>query len=612
MALQTFPYEDLGGGRNGGAAASQIQQNEMAELKNWYPYATKLRRRGGIRQLTSPWGGTANSLFPLKTADGDWTMIVGGKEKFGKVDGLAIVDLSASYYTPPSLGGTHKPWAFFQYKDHVYALRADSGQLIRIDSSSYARAGISAPSTASVLAAGAAGALAAGDYRSVYTFYNRDTDYESNPSPVSNTLALGANLKIDHFGIGVSNNPFVNARRLYRTVVGQAGMYYFVAQINNNVDTTFIGDNVLPADLGRSVSFNNGLPPSGLELGVIFQERLFASDGTNLMYSEFLKPEMFGSNLLPIFPDDGHVISGLYALGDRLIIGKTNAIHYLVGTDPSNFAVHTLSDRYGVKSHFSMKSAESNLFFYGTGKAVYRSDGTYVKDISTPRVADILADVPDDREDTICGAVLADKNWYLLGVPQSDGKTIVLVYNYKYDSWTTFDADGSGPFFLADFHDENYTHQLYGLVYNWLSPGIFSLYDAVYRLFDETYNLDDIELGFDPTRPIKATFTTKADDFGYPGYRHFFDEVWLLIPQTTGAGLQIEALRDGIGTPDVNRTVSLNVGSPDGWKAFKVPTARTPGTKTQLRVTYLSPAAIDIEQIAFRAGLMGRQSMQAR
>jgi hypothetical protein len=129
-------------------------------------------------------------------------------------------------------------------------------------------------------------------------------------------------------------------------------------------------------------------------------------------------------------------------------------------------------------------------------------------------------------------------------------------------------------------------------------------------VFDETYNYDD---GFGLAPPtVQAELITKADDFGYPGYRHFFDEVWLLIPQTTGTGIQIQALRDGIATPDVDRTVSLNIGSPDGWKAFKVPTSRTPGTKTQLRLVYLGPAAIDLEEIAFRAGLLGRQSMQAR
>ena len=610
MPLQTVVYPDLGGGLNSGSSPEAIETKEMSHLVNWYPYSTFLRRRGGTRRLIStPWAsGDIISMFPLKKSDGVWTLLVGGATGFGRVDGSGIVDLSRSVSTPPSLGNSTKPWVMFQYKDYAYALRADSGQLLRLDTTSISRAGIGAPPTAPAIAAGAAGALGAGNYQTVYTFYNTQTALESNPSPASNLLALGGSLRIDHSQIAVSGNPIVNARRVYRTVVGQTGMYFFVFQINNNVDTVFTGEQVLPADMGRSVSFNNGLPPDGLELGVIWQERLFASDGTNLFFSQFLLPEMFGSDILPIFPDDGHVISGLHAFGDRLIVGKTNAVHYLVGTDPSNFGLHTLSDKHGIKSHHSIKSAESSLFFYGTGKAVFRSDGTYVKDISTPKVADILAQIPDVREHQVVGAVFPALNWYALSIPQGasqfnpDGdNSTTLIYNYKYDTWTTFENARQAPQFLVDFFDANYGQVLYSTHYDGM----------VYKYNDETYNYDDVEAGGSQSFSFPAVLDFKADDFGYPGYRHFLEETWLLMKQTSGT-LQVEVYGDGRVSPDLFRVIQLSsLGPLDGWLNFKTPTARTPSARTRMRLTYNGPL-IDLEQAAFRTSVMHRQSMQPR
>lgn len=602
MPVQPYDYLDLGGGLNQGAAPSAIDPREMQELQNWYPYASRLRRRGGVRRLTttSAWDTDITAMFPLKKSDGTWVLLVGGGAKFGKLDGTSVVDLPFG----GSLGApapSTAPWVFFQYKNHAYALRKGYGTLLRLSDDVVLEAGMAAPAAACTIAQGAAGDLSAADYRAVYTDYNTDTGMESNPSPVSNVLSLGASKKIDYTGIAISANPFTNARRVYRALPNQQNEYFFVFQISNNVDTTFTGENVKVVDLGRTVSFRNGVPPAGLDVATIWNERLFASDGTDLFFSELLLAEAFSDDFISIEPDDGHVIRGLLGHGDRLIIGKTNKMHFLVGTDRSSFSVHVLTEAHGCKSHHSLKGAEGLFFWFGTGKAVFRSDGTVVHDISTPKVKPILDAIPDAQEEQVVGAMFPALNWYVLAVPDvSAGNNMkVLVYNYKFGTWTVFTHPGGGnedsaPQFLGDFFDTNFGHILYATFYD----------GHIYHYNDPTY-------GSDWGTAIPAQFRIKKDNFGYPGYRKFFKEVWLLIPDVVGGQVQLEVFRDNMAAAVIDRTASLDFGE-SAWKAYKLQHATKPGSTLDMRVTYSGSQAIDIDQIHFAVGLLARRPMRAR
>ena len=590
--IQHYDYEDLGGGVNLGAAPAQIPSKQMAALENWYPYNTRLRRRGGVRRLTtgSAWSQNITGMFPLKLANGTWALLVGGPTAFGKYNEstLAVDDLTlgSGVVFPAST----LPWTFFQYKNYAYAMRRNAGTMIRLTETSANRGGITAPTAAATIAQGAAGALPSGDYRTVYTYFNRATELESNPSPVSNTLSLGASRQIDYTGITASSDPFVDARRIYRTLEDQVGVYFFVDQIDDNVVTTYTGDQVLVADLGRTVSFNNGLPPSQLELGSVWNERLFATDGVDLFFSELLLVECFGDeNVIPVFPDDGHRIRALHAFGDRLVIGKTNKVHYLVGTDASSFGIQTLSDKHGCMSHHSMHSAESVLFWYGSGKAVFRSDGTSVTEISNPQVKPLLEAIPDELEEYVVGGVFPSRNWYVLSIPQAAGanNSKVVVYNYKYNTWTVFTHPSDAPQFLQDFFTESYGHVLYSTFYD----------GHLYHYADDDYTSD---FGND----IVATLTTKADDFGHPSYPKYLTELRLLIPQVNGETILIEVL-GGSGSAISSRSGSLDITG-DDWKYYKLHTAGAPQSKLQTRLTYSGAPMIDLDQIHFVAGMVNR------
>ena len=596
MDLQGFDFLDLGGGINEGQPWASINQNEATVLRNFYPFGRKLVRRGGVRKLTTAgnWNENIFSMFPLKTSLGVWTLLVGGATKLGKLSGDSIADLGSSLTIP---SGTN-PWCWFQYKDYAYCMREGQANMLRVDASSWYTAGIAAPSVAPTIAQGAVGNLTAADYYAVYTFYNAATGIESDPSPASGKLTLAASKMIDWTGIQTSSNPFVTSRRLYRTLPGQVGEYFYVGEISDNSTTTYSNENVIIADMGRSVSFENGLPPTQLRVGTLWKERLFATDGTDLYYSEYSLPECFGDeSVLSIFPDDGHQIRGLCAYGDRLVIGKTNKVHYLVGADANSFNVLTLSDRHGVMSHFSMQSAEGLLFWYGTGNNFYRTDGNNVVEISTIKLRDTLDAIPDSMAHKVTAAIFPSLSWYVACVPQDESgyNSKVLVYNYKTDAWTIFDHTVNStyaPQFLSDMYDENLEQVLYATFYD----------GNVYQYADSTYNYDN-------GNAFTAEWVGRAEDYGKPGARKFFNEAWINVNQVSGGQITLESFNDEDTTATYSRVASLDVAD-SAWKTFKFPTNGAPGSQLRFGFYYDDPAPITVEGIHLKVGLLDRRPKQ--
>jgi hypothetical protein len=360
------------------------------------------------------------------------------------------------------------------------------------------------------------------------------------------------------------------------------------------VDATYNDDNVIIADMGRAVSFDNGVPPAGIDTGVIWRERLFITDGVDLYYSEYELPECFGAtSYLPVYPDDGHEIRAIHAFGDRLIIGKTNKIHYLVGADAQSFAVLTLSDKHGCLSHHSMQSAEGQLFWYGSGNNVYRSDGNNVEEVSTIKVRDTLDAIPDEDAEKVVGAVFPSLSWYVLSVPQTSGgnNSVVLVYNYKTDAWTTFTHPSDAPQFLADYFTDDLEHILYATFYD----------GNIYQ-----YNDDDYTTDFGTA--ISAELITRAEDFGFPGFRKYMKEAWLLIPRVSGGTVTLEIYNDEDTSASISRSPTIDIAN-SAWKAYRIPTG-TPGTQFRFGLKYAEQQQIDLEGLHFKVDVLRRRPKQ--
>jgi hypothetical protein len=572
-----FTFADLGGGLNQGQPPGSIKDNEFVRLRNFYPFSTKLRRRGGMRVLNSAaYAERITGIFPYRPSTAtSFTPVLGSLTTLAKLSGTSIVAIPA--LSGFAIGTSTRPWTMFQYKDVLYALRASANAIVRCDGTYYGPSGITAPASAPTIADGAAGAVPAADFYGVFTYYNPTTNVESDPSPASAKLTHTGSKKIDWSGVLTSSNAQVGARRLYRTLPNQTGEYYFVGQIDNNIDTTFTGDNVLVQDMGEAVSFQNGLPPDNVMYGAVWKERLFVTDEVDVFYSEQGRVECFNAadNYIPVFPDDGAVIRALCAYGDRLVIGKTNKIHYLVGSDPDNFALLTLSDRHGCVSHHSMQTAEGLLFWLGPDN-VYRSDGNAVTGIATVKLRTILDSASSSSLRDAVGLVFPELSWYVLVIPG----VAELVYNYKTDAWCEIPT-AAGMSVVGDYFDSSSVQQIYAS----------DTAGFLYRVQDPTYNYDDS--GTTLGGAITAVFETKPLDAQDPASRILISRLHLLAEQYAET-VTLEWIHEGTATK--TRVVSLDY--PERWKTYAFGTRQAPRPHIRLRLTYTGASAVEFEGFA--------------
>jgi hypothetical protein len=575
----------LGGGQVDGIPPEHIQDHECEMIENFIPIGTRLRARNGIygttRVTATPYGENVTSLFPFKLSTGMWLLLAGTVTGLAKLDGDALVALPVS--DGQVYASSASPWHFRQYKNEVLAVRRATGTMKRVTRDNVMDAGIPAPSVAPTIADGGPGNLDAGDFVPVFTFYVQATAAESNPSPAGATLTQGANRQLAWGNIGVSLNGQVDARRLYRTLPSQPGEYYFVAQINDNFTTTYT-DNVIVANQGRQVSFDNGLPPPGIDLLEIWRERAWVSDGTEVYYSNIhagiSNVQGFGEfNHFPVTPDDGHRIVVLHAHGAQLIIGKTNAVHYVIPAG-GGFSREVLSDKHGCIAPFSMKTAERLLFWY-SGDNVYRSDGVNVVSISTIKIRKKLDLIPETMKDKVVAAVLPELSLYILTVSQGSltQNEAMLVYNYKTDVWTTSRLpDATCPAFIGDFFDTNQAQVLYA-----------ALYDGhVYQLFS---GADDFGT------PILAIVRGKGLGLDRPTFRKGVRRLSLLcdtVPET----VTVRMYRD-LNFATADRTVSLDQNTE--WKRFSLSTMGLLGLTLQWEVEYEGRSPLELSGVVLEA-----------
>lgn len=587
--MPRIPVTDVGGSLNQGRAPSELGANEYAALANWYQFGAKLRRRGGMRRLTTdPFQERVTGLVSYKPdvlPSGGVDMIVAGPTRFGNLVGssISLIPNQAGFTIPSST----RRWSLFQYKNICYGIREGVG-LVRGDGTYVGPGGIAAPTVAPVIADGAAGDIPAASFKAVYTFYNANTGMESNPSPVSNTLVHAGSKKIDWTGIAVSTNAQVTSRRIYRTLPDQSGEYFLVDEIENNTATTYTGDNVLAQDLDDAVSQTNGEPPDGLHDGVVWKERLFATDERDLFHSEDGLIEAFDPEaIIPVFPDDGHKIRALHAFGDRLMIGKTNKIHYLVGSDPSTFALLTLSDKHGCVAHHSMQSAEGQLLWLGPDN-VYRSDGNNVTGIASVKLRDIINGMDAEAARDAVATVFPELGWYMLVIPGY----AQLIYNYRTDVWTTVPT-AEDIQALGDFYDTNLTQEIYAADDD----------GHVYRFHDTSYGYDDTPSATGTA--IDAVATGRA--WGALAGSAAINERASLLCDQYSESIDLAILNEG--NVIKSRTVSLDYAP--RWKVYSLSTRHQAKAHVQLRIAYTGATAIELEGFALDITPLGRDAMRA-
>jgi len=592
---QKYLIRELGG-LNQGTDPSAIGDNEFERLENMYPRYKRLIRRNGYTKLTTagPWDEQINSFFAYKTGAAVWKLLVGGSTKLGYMLNNDVTDIApiGNAFIAGTMLTNRFRWA--QYKDAAYLCRKIAGTLYRTNGLTVGIAGIAEPTAACVIADGPAGDLGAGDYISVVTFYNVESGAESNPSPESNTLTLGASNNINYTSIPVSTNPQVNARRIYRTLANQTGEYYLVATITDNIQTTLTED-VLQNDMGDAASFDNGLPPTTCAHLTIWNERMWVTDTVDLFFSEFGLPESYSEfSVISVRPDDGHTINGLLAFGDALIIGKTNATYLVSGTDEADFSLSTLSDKFGCRSHDSMATAEGLAFWFG-GDNYYMTDGNNVKAIGDSEIRDLIDGILATDFPNITGAIVDSLGWYVSGIV-SDTVTYYLVYNYRENTWTTlkYNSTNESPLVIGNFFDEAGAAIVYASLVGTGASYLGHIYE---------WNAGTTDDG-----------TAIAVDLLTKRYGLDRDDILKVVRDVA---LHTEKIADNI-TADVHvdgtsrQSKAINLYTDNPWKGISVSSVGYPGVYVQLRIRYTGTAAFDLKGFQLKVIDLNRRANKAR
>lgn len=577
---QKFDLMDLSGSLNEGVKPTHIADNEYQELKNMYQFPPYIKRRKGVTKLTtSAFSESIRGLFALKLSVGTFRVIAAGKTIFGFLDGTGVTQIP--HVNNETYTALDDPWSLVQYKDTLYGARRDAGSVNRSDGFTVGPGGIPAPSSGGSAAEGAAGALPAGTYKYVVTFFNVDTEAEGNYSEEFE-VTISASKRIDLSALPTSTNHQVSGRRIYRTTANQSGEYFFVGQINDNFSTTF-EDNVVDADLGLAASLDNGLPPGSAAHLAIWRQRLWVSDTRDLWFSRAGFPESFAEDfLIPVFPDDGHELRGIAPYGNRLLVGKTNKMHFVVGIDEQDFELQTLSDKHGLASHHSMQVAEGIAFWF-EGTDFFLTDGSQVIAMGRPYVQDSIAALTDDEKESMVSWVFPELKWYCTTAPESG---IVFVANYKDRTWSIFEHGTLGaPHYAGEFADENFGRVMYcvfddGHIYQW------------HRGQD------------DAGEAITCRVKTKSYGFDANAFMKAIRRINILTPRIAET-LTARLYRDTSST--VLKSDTINLNARDGWKRANISNVRAPGATVNVELEYTGMSDFEIHALAFEMVLAQRQ-----
>lgn len=557
--------------------ATHIADNELAILENLFVQDGKLKRRGGtLRVTSSAYAQKLTSLFAYKKAVGTWILLIGARQSIAKLSGTGIVQLPhvlGTVYTDDPM-----PWVFRQYNDIVYGARKSAGTIQRIDGDVVMDAGIPKPASAPTAVEGAAGVLPAGTYRYVVAFTNTTTGAEGDFSAeVSVTIA--ANKKIELSNVPVSTNAQVNGKNIYRSLKDASGEYFYVATIGNF--TTTYSDNIAEADLGDSVSKENGLPPPAIRGIELWRERLWAHDGRDLFASRAGFPEQFDADfLIQVSPDDGHEIRGLLAFEERLLVGKTNTVRFGVGTDIADFDFdNVLTDKHGVGAGNSMATAGGLAFWLGMDD-FYITDGQTVNGIGNRKIRKTLEAIPATVRERAVSYVIPEENRYITMLPQDvvSGFDLEAAYDYKSDRWDIRKRGALGaPVYAGEFFDQNFSR-------------------IRYACFDSghLYQLDSGTT--DDGASIVAKLRSKA--FGFEAHNLL---KWLrrlhILCSTVAENVTVRLYRDEEETAVSSKTVYLLQQRP--WKRIGISNKGKMGATVSVEVEYQGAPDFEVAALAF-------------
>lgn len=611
-------WTDFSGGMSEEPAHS-LQPNQVSDLVNWYPFGRYLRRRAGAQYVTlSPCADPITSVATFVETDTSKetnqldfdtaTFIAGGEDSVWRYDPISRWRQLES----AALGSSLEPWHMRQYNNAIYMCRRGAG--LKVTRAPFERlysAGIAQPASANfLLSQQDSGPLLSGVYEYVLTFRNSTTRAESGRSDPQR-ITITADDKWVRLANLVQPPPGSQANeiRIWRSLryegtptADPLDEYYYLATVP--VGTTVYEDKRTQDQLGSLLGNRTGVAPGNVYLLEIWEERAWLSDGKYVIWSEVGAPEQYYfQNRVLVGPDDGSTVTALAAWQNRLVIGKTESLYYMLHTGPNEFSREVLSDRHGCWAPHSMRSAEGILLYFG-GDAFYRSDGAKPFSITTTKLERTLAQIPFERRHEIYAAVYPRNSWYLASIPQGDSR-IVLGYNYKTDAWFRFrhfEGQSNDIWWMREVPGGNLDDGMVcvtrdGHIYQY-DKGVYDRPGAA----SDQGPWSDIEIPCSVTLPIVKTQAVSADSGRLR--RTVAGRQWIrrlrVLTNTVHGTFTLTLIRDGV-TSKV-RAVFTNPSRilrrmVRRWKTYNL-NSTLEGNENQLSIEHRGRDAVQIESVA--------------
>lgn len=292
------------------------------------------------------------------------------------------------------------------YRGSIYLVGTFSRMKVRDKFGAYHPAGLLPPRTKPVLAdggIGSAGDHSVGNMIGYQTFVMKAGDLkivESNPGPASDTLAaVGTGRAWSNLDWSPADAHATHARG-YVSVDGsfpalawEVPLMSGSATLKEAVSTAGLGT-VLPVRKALDQSWNvdlyaRGIPPYCQFAEVYHEAFFYAGDPLHperIYYSLLYEPEAVNSTPIRLADGridkpwletrDGQPVTGLQRQGDELIVGKPHGLDSIQGYAYADLAIRTISEYWGVTSHFSMRRCgpQDALYFSAPqGPTIYNA-----------------------------------------------------------------------------------------------------------------------------------------------------------------------------------------------------------------------------------------------
>jgi|TARA_R110000824_G_scaffold218089_1_gene404569 hypothetical protein len=364
---------------------------------------------------------------------------------------------------------------------------------------------------------------------------------QEGPLSEPSAMVSGTNEEDAKTCVGLSvprGGAHIVARRLYGThnlldsdgqllLEGEAQNFYFMAEIQDNIQTSF-EDVQADADLAAVVNPDNfGVWPTGAKYIQSFKNTIFLAGHQNnkVSFSAVGTSEVFpAGNSIRVGDDQSGEFTGMYPTKNALLVFKRNAIHMIKGDQVRGFEAFTLTKTSGCIGPDSIAEVPGMGVMFLGNKGPMLLEGALENTGTPTRVVPLWTPIPDLVERINKGAAiqaqgavyLSDRE-YWLAVPMdgSSRNNVVLVYHYDIGAWSYRETMPVGCMVVTGDHREEL---LFGSNNSGTSAGVFvyshGSSDKNGTAISPLYETTDIDFGDRYTAVVPETVTAWVIGYG--------------------------------------------------------------------------------------------------